>query len=50
MIFCTCLGKSPVEWRNLKEGRHVVTVRAFCTTDKGKIFSQVEKTFRVRVR
>ena len=49
-MFCTCLGKSPKVWRNLKKGRHAVTVRAFCATNKGEISFQAEKTFMVRVR
>ena len=42
-----CLGTSPAVYENLPEGKHRVTVRAFCMNDKGK-GSSVRKRFEFR--
>ena len=48
-MVCTCLGKSPIRWINLKKGKHVVTVTASCPTYEGKR-SQAAKVFTIQVR
>ena len=37
-------------WRNLRRGRHTVTVRAFCTDDEGNILTTTRRKFNFRVR
>ena len=44
------LGKSPMVWRNLKQGRHIVIVKAICSDDKGEESTSVSRRIRFRVR
>lgn len=46
-LYIVCLGTSPTVYEKLPEGKHQVTVRAFCMDAKGNS-STVRKKFRFR--
>lgn len=43
------VGKSPMIWKNLDEGKYVVTLRATCVADNNSKAISVQ-TFKFRVR
>ena len=49
MVAIVYLGKSPMVWKNLKKGRHVITLRAFCTDDEGKRSIIARRKFKFRI-
>ena len=50
IIAIVYLGKSPMVWKNLKKGRHVITLRAFCTDDEGEGSTIARRKFKFRIR
>ena len=41
------LGKSPVVWKNLRKGRHSVTVKALCINNKSVVIRRKKFKFKV---